>query len=100
MGVVVINWVLEKVVGVERYSHKVMKVNVIIGDAVWEVVSCYCSLNGRSATVKEFFSSRIKLFTEVLLGGDFSGHAGCDVGAFGEVNGGFGIGQVNNGGSD
>lgn len=55
MGVVVINWVLEKVVGVERYSHKVMKVNVIIGDAVWEVVSCYCPLNRRSATVKEFF---------------------------------------------
>ena len=42
VGVVVANWLTEKVVGVERQSDMVMKANVIIRDAVWEVVSFYC----------------------------------------------------------
>ena len=32
------------------------------------------------------------------MGGDFNGHVGSDVGGFGEVHGGFGIGQINDGG--
>ena len=35
---------------------------------------------------------------KVLVGGGFSGHVGCDIGGFGEVHGGFGIGQINDGG--
>ena len=35
---------------------------------------------------------------KVLVGGDFIGHVGSDMGGFGEVHGGFGIRQVNNGG--
>lgn len=47
MGVVVAKWLVEKVVGVERYSDErysdvMMKVNGVIRDAVWEVSSC-CS---------------------------------------------------------
>ena len=33
-----------------------------------------------------------------LVGGDFNGHVGSDMGGFGEVHGGLGIGQVNDGG--
>ena len=29
--------------GVERFNGTVAKVNIIIVDIVWEVVSCYCS---------------------------------------------------------
>ena len=37
--------------------------------------------------------------SEVLMGGNFNGHVGSDVGGFGEVHGGLGgIGQVNDGG--
>ena len=36
---------------------------------------------------------------KVLVGGDFNSHVGSDVGGFGEVHGGFGIGQINDGGS-
>ena len=36
---------------------------------------------------------------KVLVGGDFNGHVRSDMGGFGEVHGGFGIGQVNDGGT-
>ena len=35
---------------------------------------------------------------KVLVGGDFNGHIGSDMGGFEEVHGGFGIGQINDGG--
>ena len=35
---------------------------------------------------------------KVLVNGDFNGHVGSDMGEFGEVHGGFGTGQINDGG--
>ena len=35
--------------------------------------------------------------SEVLVGGDFSGHDASDMSGFGEVHGDFGIGQINDG---
>ena len=43
--------------GVERFNHGVRKVNIVIGDVVWEVVSCYCPQAGRSVNEKEKFSN-------------------------------------------
>ena len=37
-GIIVANWLIGKVVGVERLNDKVMKVNILIGN----IVSCYC----------------------------------------------------------
>ena len=34
---VVANWLVEKVVGVERFRNRVMNVNAVSLDAVWEV---------------------------------------------------------------
>ena len=42
MTVIVANWLVGKVVGIERFNDRVTKVNIVIGDVVWEVVSCYC----------------------------------------------------------
>ena len=53
--VIVFNWLIGKVVGVQRYNVRVMKVNVVIGDGVWEVVSCYCPQADRSLNEKEMF---------------------------------------------
>ena len=39
MVVIVANWLIGKVVGIERYSDRVIKVNIVIGDVVWEVLS-------------------------------------------------------------
>ena len=98
MGVIVANWLVGKIVEVERYSDRVMKVNIVIGDGVWEVVSCYCRQVGTSVNEKEeFYELMDKVVTSdnVLVGGDFNGHVGNDMGGFGEVHGGFGIGQTN-----
>ena len=41
VGVIVTNWLIGKVVGVESYNDRVTNVSIVIGDVVWEVVSCY-----------------------------------------------------------
>ena len=41
------NWLIENVEGVEKFSDRVRKVNTIIEDVVWEVVSCYSPQAGR-----------------------------------------------------
>ena len=42
------NCLIGKFVGVERFYDRVMKVNIVNGDVVWQVVSCYCSWACRS----------------------------------------------------
>ena len=73
-----------------------MKVNIVIGNAVWDVVSYYCLQVSRSVNEKEeFYELMDKVVTseKVLVGGDFNGHDGSDMGGFGEIHWGFGIGQ-------
>ena len=49
---------------------------------------------------EEFYELIDKVVTsEVLVGGDFIGRVGSDIGGFGEVHGGFGIRQINDQGS-
>ena len=101
VGVIVANWLVEKIVEVERYSDRVMKVNIVIGYVVWEVVSCYCPQTGRSVNEKEEFYELMEMVVtsdNVFVGGDFNGHVGSDMDGFGEVHEGFGIGQISDGG--
>ena len=101
VGVIVANWLIGKIVEVERYNNRVMRFNIVVGDVVWEVVSFYCAQAGRSVNEREeFYELMDKVMTSdnVLVGGDFNGHVGSDMGGFGEVHGGFGIGQINDGG--
>ena len=92
VGVIVASWLIGKVVGVERNNDRVTKVNIVIGDVVWEVISCYCPQAGRSANEKEeFYELMDKVVTSAMLvGGDFNGHIGSDMGGFRKVHGGFG----------
>ena len=99
VGVIVVNWLIGKVVGVERFNDRVMKVNIVIGDVVWEEVSC--TQADRSVNEKEeFYELMDKVVTseKVLVGVDFNGHVGSDMGGFGEVHRGFRTGQINDGG--
>ena len=52
VGVIVANCLIGKVVGVERCNVRLMKVITVIGDVVWEVVSCHCPHAGRSVNEK------------------------------------------------
>ena len=36
VGVIAANWLIGKVVGVEVFNDRVMKVNIVIGNVVWE----------------------------------------------------------------
>ena len=101
VDVIVANWLIEKVVGVERFNDRAMKVNIIIGDVVWEVVSCYCPQAGRSVNEKqEFHELMDKVVTreKLMVGGDFNGHVCSDMSGLGEVHGGFRIRKINDGG--
>ena len=97
VGEIVANWLIEKVVGVERFKDRVMKVNIVIKDVVWEVVSSYCPQAGGSVNEKEEFyelMDKVVIREKVLVGGDFNGHVSNDMGGFEEVHEGFGIGQI------
>ena len=37
-------------------------------------------------------------FEKILVAGDFNDHVGSDLGGFGEIQRGFGTGQINDGG--
>ena len=39
-GCSITNWLIRKVVGVERYNDIVMQVSIVIWDVVWKLVSC------------------------------------------------------------
>ena len=87
VSVIVANWSIGKVVGVEMLNDRVMKVDIVIGDVIWEVVSCYCPQAGRSVNEKEEFHElmdKIVTSEKVLVGGDFNGHVGSDMGGFGK----------------
>ena len=55
MVVIVANRLIGKVARVKRFNDRVMKINVVIGDLVWEVVSCYCPQAGRSVNENKVF---------------------------------------------
>ena len=42
-----------KVVGVERFSDSVMKVNIVVGDIVLGLISCYCPQADRFSKSKK-----------------------------------------------
>ena len=41
--------------GVERYNDRVLKINIVIGNVVWELVYCYYLQAGRSVNEKNGF---------------------------------------------
>ena len=96
-GVIVANWFIGKFVVAERFNDRVTKVNIVSGNLVWEIVSCYCPKAGRSVNEKEEFYELIEeaVTSEMLVGCDFIGDVGRDMDGFGEVHGGFGIVRIN-----
>ena len=98
VGVIVDNWLIENVVGVERLIDRVMKFSIFIRNVVWEVVFCCCLQACRSVNEKgEFYELMDKFVTseKVLVGGDFNGVVGSDMDGFTHVHRRLGIGQIN-----
>ena len=55
VGLIIANQLIGKVMGVERYNDRVLKINIVIGDVVWELVYCYYLQAGRSVNEKNGF---------------------------------------------
>ena len=57
MDVTVASWLIGKDVGVnEGVNDTVMKANIVFGDAVWELVPCYCPQAGRLVNERSFMN--------------------------------------------
>ena len=71
--------------GVQSFNDRRMKVNIVVGDVVWEVVSCYCPQAGRSVNEKGEFCELMDMVVtseKVLVGDDFNVHVGSDMDVF------------------
>lgn len=80
------NWQVKEFVGAERESGRVMKVQVIIGNAVWEFLFCYTLFCYQKGGVLWFHGQGCYKWEGVNWGRlVVTCHAGSDLGGFGEV---------------
>ena len=81
----------------------VIAVDLVIGEQIVKVVSCYAPQTGRSQIEKEEFLRQVEgvmntnINQEVIIGGDMNGHVGEVANEFHEAHGNFGCGTRNTG---
>ena len=80
----------------------VIAVDLVIGEQIAMVVSCYAPQTGRSQIEKEGFWRQVEgvimstgINQEVIIGGDMNGHIGQVANRFHETHGNFGYGTRN-----
>ena len=83
VGVLVASELADRIIRVERISDRVIAVDLVIGEQIVKVVSCYAPQTGRSQIEKEEFWRQVEgvimntdINQEVIVGGDMSGHVG------------------------
>ena len=91
--------VADRIIRVERISDRVIAVDLVIGEQIVKVVSCYAPQAGRSQIEKEEFWRQVEgvimntdINQEVIVGGDMNGHVGQVANGFHEAHGNFGYG--------
>ena len=60
VGVLVASELVDRIIRVERISDRVIAVDLVIGEQIVKVVSCYASQTGRSQIEKEEFWRQVK----------------------------------------
>ena len=93
VGVLVASELADRIIRVERISDRVIAVDLVIGEQIVKVVSCYAPQAGRSQIEKEEFWRQVE-GVEVILGGDMNGHVGQVANGFHETHGNFGYGKL------
>ncbi|XP_075080593.1 uncharacterized protein LOC142166076 [Nicotiana tabacum] len=83
-----------------------MFIKLVIGECTLNVVSAYAPQAGLDEEVKRRFWEGLDEIVRsippterLFIGRDFNGHIGAAVGSYGEVHGGFGLGDRNGGGT-
>ena len=102
VGVLVASELADRIIRVERISDRVIAVDLVIGEQIFKVVSCYAPQTGRSQIEKEEFWRQVEVVImntdinqEVIVGGDMNGHIGQVANGFHETHGNFGFGTRN-----
>ena len=102
VGVLVASELADRIIRVERISDRVIAVNLVIGEQIVKVVSCYAPQTGRSQIEKEEFWKQVEgvimntdINQEVIVGGDMNGHVVQVANGFHEAHGNFGCGTRN-----
>ena len=97
VGVLVASELADRIIRVERISDRVIAVDLVIGEQIVKVVSCYAPQTGRSQIKKEEFWRQVEgvimntdINQEVIVGGDMNGHVGQVANGFHEAHGNFG----------
>ena len=102
VGVLVASELADRIIRVERISDRVIAVDLVIGEQIVKVVSCYAPQAGRSQIEKEEFWRQVEgvimntnINQEVIVCGDMNGHVDQVANGFHEAHGNFGYGTRN-----
>ena len=102
VGVLVASELAERIIRVERISDRIIAVDLVIGEQIVKVVSCYALQIGRSQVEKKEFWRQVEgvimntnINQEVIAGGDMNSHVGQVANGFHEAHGNFGYGTRN-----
>ena len=93
----------DNVIEVKRYDDRLMKIRMVVGKRIWNILSLYAPQVGRTLQEKaEFWErvedelGRIPDSEIILVGGDVNGHIGDENMGYEEVMGMHGYGERNN----
>ena len=102
VGVLVASELVDRIIRVERISDRVIAVDLVIGEQIVKVVSCYAPQTGRSQIEKDELWRQVEgvimntdINQEVIIGGDMNGHVGQVANGFHEAHGNIGYGTRN-----
>ena len=102
VGVLVASELADRIIRVERVSDRVNAIDLVIGEQIVKVVSCYAPQAGRSQIEKEEFWRQMEgvimntgIHQEIIVGGDMNGHVDQVANGFHEAHGNFGYGTRN-----
>ena len=102
VGLLVKQDLAERVLEVERFSDRVMKIKILLGKVVCHVFSAYAPQAGRTAQEKDEFwelleeeVARVPNAEGLIVGGDLNGHVGTNRDSFSDIMGPYGFGTSN-----
>ena len=102
VGLLVRQELVERVLNVERYSDRLMKITMILGKTVCHIFSAYAPQVGLSMQEKEEFwelmeeeVAKVPNSEGLFVGGDLNGHIGSERAGYEEIRGRHGYGTAN-----
>ncbi|XP_058211575.1 uncharacterized protein LOC131323748 [Rhododendron vialii] len=105
VGIVIDKHLKDSVVTITRKGEWIISVKLVIGESIVNIISTYVSLVGLDDLIKEQFWEQmddvvqaIPFGEKLFIRGDFNGHVGVHKQGYEKVHGGFGFGDLNEGG--